>query len=64
LDVYKISGNFVNGDVIAGTASTAAYKLRTYTSDNLIDPYSQNDIIQSEADQILDFSESNPFGTP
>lgn len=64
LNVYKINGNFVNGDVIVGSASTASYKLRTYTTDNLVDSYAQNDIIESEADAIVDFSEKNPFGTP
>lgn len=64
LNVYKINGNFVNGDVIVGSASTASYKLRTYSTDNLVDPYAQNDVIESEADVIVDFSEKNPFGTP
>lgn len=48
LNVYKINGSFVNGDIIVGSASTASYKLRTYTTDNLVDPYAQNDIIESE----------------
>jgi hypothetical protein len=29
---------------------------------DLYDKYSQNDEIEAEADLILDFSESNPFG--
>ena len=64
LVVYKINGNFVNGDLIVGSASTASYKLRTYTSDDLVDAYAQNDVIESEAKSIVDFSEKNPFGTP
>jgi hypothetical protein len=64
LDVYKISGNFINGDVIVGAASSASYKLRAYTTDDIKDSYAQNDVIESEADAILDFSESNPFGSP
>jgi len=64
LNVYKINGNFVNGDVITGTGSSAAYKLRTYSTDDNVDRYAQNDSIESEADQIVDFSESNPFGNP
>jgi hypothetical protein len=64
LNIYKINGNFVNGDVITGTGSSAAYKLRTYTTDDSVDRYAQNDIIESEADQIVDFSEANPFGNP
>jgi hypothetical protein len=30
---------------------------------DLYDKYSQNDEIEEEADFIVDFSESNPFGT-
>ena len=30
---------------------------------DLYDKYSQNDEIEEEADLILDFSESNPFGS-
>ena len=68
VDVEKNSpaekAGFVNGDVITGSGSSATYKLRTYSTDNLVDQYAQNDVIESEADQILDFSESNPFGNP
>jgi hypothetical protein len=64
LNVYKINGSFVNGDVITGTGSSAAYKLRTYSSNDNVDKYADNDNIESEADAIIDFSEKNPFGTP
>jgi len=64
LDVYKIDGKFVDGDLITGSKSAAVYKLRIHQEYNLIDSYAQNDIIESEADDILDFSETNPFGIP
>ena len=64
LDVYKIDGKFIDGDLITGAGSSAVYKLRTYDEYNLVDPYAQNDIIESEANDILDFSEVNPFGAP
>jgi hypothetical protein len=64
LDVYKIDGNFVDGDLIVGAASSATYKLRIYETYNVVDPYAQNKQIETEADQILDFTETNPFGTP
>ena len=63
LEVFIVSGSFVSGETITGSASGASYKLRTLKSDNLVDPYSQNDIIEEEADKVIDFSESNPFGT-
>lgn len=64
LNVYKINGSFVNGDTIVGTGSSASYKLRTYSTNDTVDKYADNDNIESEADAIIDFSEKNPFGTP
>jgi hypothetical protein len=40
------------------------YKLRIIETYNIVDKYAQNDIIETEADTIIDFSESNPFGNP
>ena len=64
LEVSNISGTFVNGDVLVGSASSASYEIRIVNTDNLVDPYADNDNIELEADAILDFSETNPFGTP
>jgi hypothetical protein len=64
LKVYEINGSFVNGDVITGTASSAFYKLRTVITDNTSDLFSENSVIEQEADAIIDFSERNPFGIP
>lgn len=63
LEVFIVSGSFSPGETITGSTSGASYKLRTLKSDNLVDPYSQNDVIEEEADKVIDFSESNPFGT-
>jgi hypothetical protein len=63
LEVFIVSGSFASGETITGSTSGASYKLRTLKSDNLVDPYSQNDVIEEEADKVIDFSESNPFGT-
>jgi len=64
LKVYEINGSFVNGDVITGGASAAFYKLRTIITDNSSDLFSENLVIEQEADVIIDFSERNPFGMP
>ena len=64
LEVSNITGVFVNGDVLVGSASSASYKVRIIKTDNIVDPFADNDNIESEADSILDFSETNPFGTP
>jgi len=64
LQVSNITGEFVIGDVITGADSGATYKIRVINEYNTVDPYANNDVIESEADSIIDFSESNPFGIP
>jgi hypothetical protein len=64
LQVATISGTFVNGDILTGSKSGATYKLRIYNSYNTLDRYAENDVIEDEADTIIDFSETNPFGNP
>jgi len=64
LKVSNISGSFVNDDVLTGSESGATYKVRIINKYNTTDTYAENDTIESEADAIIDFSESNPFGNP
>jgi hypothetical protein len=64
LKVSNISGTFLNGDILVGSESGASYKVRLIDTYNTDDKYAQNDVIESEADSIIDFSESNPFGNP
>ena len=64
LKVSNISGSFVNGDILTGSDSGATYKVRIINEFNTTDKYAQNDVIETEADSIIDFSESNPFGNP
>lgn len=64
LEISNIDGNFVSGELIIGSESGASYKIKTVNTDNLIDPYADNDTIEEEADQIIDFTETNPFGMP
>jgi hypothetical protein len=63
LKISIISGSFISGESIVGTSSSARYTLKNYDSNDVYDKYSQNDEIEEEADLIVDFSESNPFGT-
>ena len=64
LQVSNVSGTFVNGDILTGSESGATYKVRIITTYNTVDRYAENEVIESEADGIIDFSESNPFGNP
>jgi len=53
---------FFPGETIIGTESGALYSVKTFDQMDTYDKYSQNDEIEEEADLILDFTESNPFG--
>jgi hypothetical protein len=64
LQIANPSGDWSNGELVIGNDSRATYKLIIINTDNVVDPYYENDTIQTEADQILDFSERNPFGIP
>jgi hypothetical protein len=59
----KVENGFYPGEIITGQKSGAIYSLKYYEGMDLYDKYSENDEIETEADLILDFSESNPFGT-
>jgi hypothetical protein len=54
---------FYKGELIVGTASSATYAVSSYNNWDEYDKYSENIQIETEADNIIDFSESNPFGT-
>jgi hypothetical protein len=54
---------FFPGEIIKGKESGAEYPLQSFNQDDIYNEYTENDIFESEADDILDFSESNPFGT-
>ena len=64
LEVANLTGDFLPSDIIQGAESGAIYKVRVVNTDNIVDPYAQNDIFETEADSILDFTERNPFGNP
>ena len=58
------NGSFSEGENIVGSSSSAIYTLKSYEIDtSSSDKYSDNDDIEEEASKILDFTESNPFGT-
>ena len=62
LEVSINDGEFYDGEILVGTASSARYLVKLYNMNSLHDKYQENDQIQEEANLILDFSESNPFG--
>ena len=60
LKVSIINGSFAEGEIITGT--NANYKLYSVERDDLYEAFASNLEIEDEADNILDFSEKNPFG--
>jgi hypothetical protein len=73
LEIASITDDFIPGELLTGQESGASYVINIINTDNLSDPndpinikdkYASNNEIELEAKQILDFSESNPFGNP
>ena len=63
LEISINSGNFYPGELVVGSTSGATYAIKNHDMIALYDKYQENDQIEEEADLIIDFSESNPFGT-
>ena len=64
LEISDVSNEFVAGETILGNNSGALFGLLKVNTDDLVSGFAENDVFQSEADSILDFSEKNPFGVP
>jgi hypothetical protein len=62
LMVAGMGTDFVVGDVIVGAASSSIYILSKYDTFQLNSAYDENAVIQEESDNILVFTEVNPFG--
>ena len=56
------TGTFLQGESITGDESGAVYTLAVDTTDDIVTPYADNQTIQSEGDDILDWTRKNPFG--
>ncbi|NBP59487.1 hypothetical protein EBU71_23605, partial [bacterium] len=64
LNILNVTGNFIVGETITGLGNSASYKLKSIQTYNTVNQYPQNEEIEIEGDEILDFAESNPFGDP
>lgn len=63
--ILKVSGfgtAFIIGDVVVGAASTATYVVKDDGDFKTAQAYDSSDEIQEEFDNIVDFTEVNPFG--
>jgi len=73
LKISNLAGNFAIGEIIVGSATTntdpgigttGRYAVKSIQYDDQYDTYAENIVIENEADGgILDFTETNPFGT-
>jgi hypothetical protein len=63
LKVSNVGGTFTLGEILVGAASSATFAIKEHSQDDIYDKYTQNDEIETEADLILDFTQSNPFGS-
>jgi hypothetical protein len=64
LEISINDGEFYPGELVVGTASSATYAVKYFESyDTHDNKYQENKNIKDQADILLDFSESNPFGT-
>jgi hypothetical protein len=64
LQVSRSTGDFIAGENIVGSASSASRYLRSIDLFPARDGFTENKEIEEEADQIIDFDEINPFGMP
>jgi hypothetical protein len=64
LELSNITGSFSIGEELVGSASSTSRTLRIVDSFYNDDGYASNDEIENDADNIIDFSEINPFGMP
>ena len=64
MEVGIIDGRFVPGEYLTGSDSGAKYVVSSVNTDDLVTPFADNDNIEIEADAIIDFSQTNPFGMP
>ena len=64
IEISNVDGTFAISETLTGATSGASRVVRLIDLTNYDDGFGDNDTFETEADDILDFSEGNPFGTP
>ena len=67
LDIIRVMGTFANNTMSIGATSNARFTSATVSNDTVFDnsafeDITDNTLIETESDAIIDFSEHNPFG--
>ena len=64
LEVSIVDGQFTIGETIIGSESGAEHTFISKGEFDTVDPFADNDGIEIRADEIIDFTKTNPFGMP
>ena len=64
LEVSIATGEFTNGELVTGQESGAKHQYRKVSEEFSKDTFAENNEIETAADSIIDFSQTNPFGMP
>ena len=64
IEISNVDGTFSLSETLTGSTSGASRVVRLIDLTNYDDGFGDNDTFETEADDILDFSEGNPFGNP
>ena len=63
LELVNITGSFTDNDTVVGQTSGAEWTINTFsTIENENDPIADNTFFETEGDDIIDWTEGNPFG--
>ena len=63
LEVTDIVGSFTDNDTLVGVTSGAEWTINTFSSiENENEPEAENLFFETEGDNIIDWTEGNPFG--
>ena len=63
ISILSLNTTGVTTSISFGSTVFSNYALDFFSQENQDTTFESNEIIESEADDILDFSEGNPFGT-
>jgi hypothetical protein len=69
VDVVQVQGTFISGQTLKGNTSGAIWTMdedenNLLPTDSAFEDASDNFVIETESDSIIDFTEANPFGEP
>ena len=62
LEIKIVDGTWTKVEDLVGESATR--EIRVINTDDTVTAFADNDNIETAADAILDFSDSNPFGDP